>query len=67
MRLRLVIVGNTTTIREEPVMLYFAILLVIVWAVSWLVFHVASGLIHLLLLFALISAVMHFMKGRSAA
>lgn len=48
-------------------MLGLAMLLLVIWAVSWLVFHVASGLIHLLLIFALISAVMHFVKGRSAA
>ena len=47
-------------------MLGIAILLVVVWAVAWLVFHVASGLIHLLLLFALVSVVLHFVRGRSA-
>jgi hypothetical protein len=47
-------------------MLGLAILLIVIWAVAWLVFHVASGLIHLLLLFALVSAVMHFLRGRSA-
>lgn len=46
-------------------MLGFAAILIVIWAVAWLVFHVASGLIHLLLIFALISAVMHFVKGRS--
>lgn len=48
-------------------MIGLAILLVVIWALAWLVFHVASGLIHLLLLFALISAVMHFVKRRPAA
>jgi len=31
------------------------------------VFHVAGGLIHLLLILAVISLVMHFVRGRSVA
>lgn len=46
-------------------MALFFILLVI-WLVSFLAFHVAGGLIHLLLIVALISLVMHFVRGRSA-
>jgi hypothetical protein len=67
MRLGLVLVVDENNDTRGAHMLYIAILLIVIWAVSWLVFHVASGLIHLLLIFALISAVMHFVKGRSAA
>ena len=38
--------------------------LIVVWLVGWAAFHVAGGLIHLLLLFALISLVIHFVSGR---
>ena len=38
-----------------------------VWAVAWLAFHVAGGLIHLLLIVAFISLVLHLLRGRSAA
>ncbi len=41
--------------------------LLIGWAVSWAAFHVAGGLIHLLLVFAVISLILHFVRGRSAA
>jgi len=36
--------------------------LLIVWLVGWLVFHVAGGLIHLLLIFAVIALVIHFVR-----
>ena len=44
----------------------FAILLVM-WLLGLFAFHVAGGLIHLLLIVALISLVAHFFRGRSAA
>jgi hypothetical protein len=47
--------------------LIIAILLAIVWAGSFVMFHVASGLIHLLLLFAIISFVIHLFSGPKTA
>jgi hypothetical protein len=44
----------------------FAVLLVM-WLLGFTVFHVAGGLIHLLLILAVISLVMHFVRGRSVA
>jgi hypothetical protein len=44
-----------------------ALLLMILWAGSFLMFHVASALIHLLLLFAVISFVLHLFTGARAA
>ena len=41
--------------------------LVVLWLLGFLAFHVAGGLIHLLLIIAVISLVMHFFRGRSAA
>jgi hypothetical protein len=43
-----------------------AILLAILWVCGFLMFHVASGLIHLLLLFAVISLVIHLFSGSRA-
>ncbi len=45
--------------------LFFA--LVVVWVVSWAAFHITGGFIHLLLLFAVISLIVHFFRGRSVA
>ena len=44
-----------------------AVVLVVAWLLGIGVFHVAGGLIHLLLLVALISIVWHFFSGRRAA
>lgn len=44
----------------------FAILL-IAWILGFTVFHVASGLIHILLVVALISLILHFVRGPRAA
>jgi hypothetical protein len=41
-------------------------LLIGVWLVMWIGLHVAGGLIHLLLLIAVISLVLHLVRGRSA-
>ena len=41
----------------------FALLLLILWVGGFVVFHVASGLIHILLLFAIISVIVHFFTG----
>jgi hypothetical protein len=47
-------------------MLLFVVL-VIAWIGGFTVFHVAGGLIHLLLIVAVISLVMHFISGRTPA
>jgi hypothetical protein len=44
-----------------------AFLLLLMWAGGFLLFHVASGLIHLLLLFAVISFVVHLLTGTKTA
>jgi Family of unknown function (DUF5670) len=47
--------------------LVISLLLIILWACGFLMFHVASGLIHLLLLFAVISFVAHLLMGSRTA
>jgi hypothetical protein len=46
--------------------LIVAVVLAVLWGLGWFAFHAAGGLIHLLLLVALISVVVHFMRGRRA-
>ena len=43
------------------------VVLLIAWIGGFTMFHVASGLIHLLLLFAVISLILHFVMGRRVA
>lgn len=40
-----------------------AVLLLVLWVAGFLVFHAVSGLIHIFLLFAIISVVVHFFTG----
>ena len=40
------------------------IILLILWALGFLAFHVGGGLIHILIVLALISIVMHLVRGR---
>lgn len=43
------------------------IVLLVMWLMGFLAFHVAGGLIHILLLIAVISLVAHLFSGRSTA
>jgi hypothetical protein len=40
------------------------IVLFVAWVLGWVAFHVMGGLIHLLLIVALISLIVHFARGR---
>jgi hypothetical protein len=42
------------------------VVLLIAWILGWGVLHVTGGLIHLLLIVALISLVLHFIRGPRA-
>jgi hypothetical protein len=44
-----------------------AILLLLLWAGGFLAFHVAGFLIHILLILALVSFIIHFITGRRTA
>ncbi len=41
------------------------IVLLVAWLSGWAMFHVSSGLIHLLFIVALISLIFHFLSGRT--
>jgi hypothetical protein len=43
------------------------VILLIAWIGGFVVYHVAGGLIHLLLLLAVISLILHFVMGKRAA
>lgn len=47
--------------------LTIAAILVILWLLGFVAFHVASGLIHILLLIAVIAIIVHFVRGRGPA
>jgi membrane protein implicated in regulation of membrane protease activity len=43
-----------------------AIILLVLWLLGFFAFHVAGGLIHILLVIALILVIVHFVTGRRA-
>ena len=45
-------------------LLTIAAILIILWLLGFLAFHVAGGLIHLLLIIAVIVIIVHFVRGR---
>jgi Family of unknown function (DUF5670) len=47
--------------------LIIGIVLVVLWLGGFLVFHTAGFLIHILLIFAVISIIFHFLRGGSRA
>jgi Family of unknown function (DUF5670) len=51
---------------RNPMFLILAVVLVLLWLGGFFVLHVSSFLIHLLLIFALISIIMNFVGGRRA-
>jgi hypothetical protein len=45
-------------------MIWLAVLLLVAWILGWGVFHVAGGLIHLLLVVAVVVFLINFISGR---
>ena len=53
--------------RERGLMfLILFIVLLVIWLLGWAAFHIAGGLIHLLLIVAVISLILHFFRRRPA-
>jgi hypothetical protein len=46
----------------KAMFLFLFIILVIFWLLGFIAFHVAGGLIHLLLIVAVISLIIHFVR-----
>lgn len=42
------------------------IVLLLAWIFGWGVFHIAGGLIHILLIVALIALILHFVRGTAS-
>jgi hypothetical protein len=47
------------------IFLILFIVLLLAWIFSWAVFHVAGGLLHILLIVAVISLILHFVRGKT--
>jgi len=53
--------------RTSEMLLILAVVLVVLWLLGFLAFHIAGALIHILLVIAVIALVFHFVQGRRAA
>ncbi len=40
------------------------VVLLVAWLMGWVGFHVAGGLVHLLLIVAVVALILHFVRGR---
>jgi hypothetical protein len=47
-------------------LVWLAVILLVAWLLGWGVFHVAGGLIHVLLVVALVVFLINFISGRRA-
>ena len=48
---------------EERMLLILAVVLLLLWAGGFFVFHVAGFFIHILIILAVISLIVHFLRG----
>jgi Family of unknown function (DUF5670) len=57
---------QTGKVKEKKMSIWtiLFVVLLIAWIGGFTMFHVAGGLIHLLLVFAVISLILHFVMGR---
>jgi hypothetical protein len=51
--------------RGSPLFIALFAILIVFWLGGFFVFHVASAMIHLLLVFAVISLILHFVGSRA--
>jgi hypothetical protein len=54
------------TQKETDMLGIIAAVLVVLWLLGFLAFHVTAGAIHILLVLAIIMFVLHLLRGRSA-
>jgi hypothetical protein len=59
--------NHAATKKEGKMFLILAVVLVLLWVGSFTVLHITGFAIHLLLIFAVISIIGHFLTGRRAA
>jgi hypothetical protein len=56
--------GEILRFLRDIIFLVLFLVLLVSWLLAWATYHVAGGLIHLLLIFAVISLVVHLFQGR---
>jgi bacteriorhodopsin len=54
---------STLRLEEENMLGFLALVLIVLWLLGFLAFHVSTGLIHVLLVVGVIMLVFHFLRG----
>jgi Family of unknown function (DUF5670) len=61
------LIGARSEVKRVADMLgIIAAVLIVLWLLGFLAFHVSSGLIHILLVIGIVMLLLHFFRGRSA-
>jgi Family of unknown function (DUF5670) len=61
------LIGERSEVKGVEDMLgIIAAVLIVLWLLGFLAFHVSSGLIHILLVIGIVMLLLHFFRGRSA-
>jgi hypothetical protein len=50
--------------KEICMLMTLALVLLLIWGIGSLAFHAVGGLIHILLVLAVVSMILHFVRGR---
>jgi hypothetical protein len=53
--------------RGGLVLALIGLVLLVMWLLGFVAFHVSTGVIHILLVLAIISIIIHFLRGRTVA
>jgi hypothetical protein len=62
------LIGTSSEIKGVADMLgLVAAVLIVLWLLGFLAFHVSTGLIHVLLVIGIVTLLLHFFKGRATA
>jgi Family of unknown function (DUF5670) len=56
---------NSIRRRESLMFMILFVVLLVAWLLGWFTLHAAGGLIHVLLVVAVIFLVIHFVRGRA--
>jgi len=58
--------AHFSLLEDRSMLVWLAVILLVAWLLGWGVFHVAGGLIHLLLVIAVVVFLINFITGRRA-
>ena len=58
--------GSSFDVMDAVMFMMLFVILLVAWLLGFVAFHVAGGLIHILLLMAVISLILHLVRGQGA-